>query len=215
MTKKYGWSKNVLINQIENKNFEKFLLAQTNFDKELPEEIRHQAVLAVKDEYNWDFLEISAKHSERTLEEAIVNNIRNFLEEMGHQFAFIGNQYKIEIEGNEYFIDLLLYHRKLNCLIAIELKIGEFKPEYAGKMQFYLAALDKYEKQTKENPSIGIIICKSKQRTIVEFALQYSNSPIGVSTYNITPNLPKEYEKLLPSSNELSEKLEKLLQSIK
>ena len=210
MTKKYGWTKNVLIHQIENKSYEKFLLNQTNFDKALPEKYRHQAKLAVKDEYTFDFLELGEEHSEKQLEIELINNVRKFLIEMGGYFTFIGNQYRIEIEDNEYFIDLLLYHRVLKCLVAVELKIGSFKPEYAGKMQFYLSALDDKSKLKDENPSIGIILCKSKKRTIVEYALRSVNKPIGIATYKITDKLPKELQKYLPSPKEISEKLKNM-----
>jgi len=210
MTKKYGWSKNILIHQIENKSFEKYLLNQTNFDKTVPEKYRHQAKLAVKDEYTFDFLELSEEHSEKQLEVELINNIRKFLIEMGGYFTFVGNQYRIEIEGNEYFIDLLLYHRILRCLVAIELKIGDFKPEHAGKMQFYLSALDDKSKLKDENSSIGIILCKSKKRTIVEYALRNVSKPIGIATYKITDKLPKELQKYLPSSKQISEKLKNM-----
>jgi predicted nuclease of restriction endonuclease-like (RecB) superfamily len=122
-TKKFGWSKNILIHQIENKTYEKYLLGQTNFDTTLPDTIKRQAVLAVKDEYTFDFLDLADEHSERQLESALVNNVRAFLLEMWPQFTFIGNQFKLQIGGKEYFIDLLLYHRELQCLIAIELKL--------------------------------------------------------------------------------------------
>jgi predicted nuclease of restriction endonuclease-like (RecB) superfamily len=142
MTKKFGWTKDVLIHQIENKTYEKTLMGQTNFDQTLPDNIRNQAKLAVKDEYTFDFLELANEHSERQLEMAILTKVEPFLREMGGMFSFIGSQYRLEIGEREYFIDLLLYHRRLKCLVAIELKIGEFLPEYVGKMQFYLAALD-------------------------------------------------------------------------
>ncbi|MBI2137408.1 DUF1016 domain-containing protein, partial [Candidatus Woesearchaeota archaeon] len=141
MTRKFGWTKDVLINQIENKSYEKHLLNQNNFDKTLPEKYKIQAKLAVKDEYTFDFLELGEEHSEKELEKALAEKIKHFLTEMGGYFCFIGSQHRIEIEDEEFFIDLLLYHRKLKSLIAIELKIGDFKPEYAGKMQFYLSAL--------------------------------------------------------------------------
>jgi predicted nuclease of restriction endonuclease-like (RecB) superfamily len=179
-TKNFGWSKNVLIHQIENKTYEKYLLGQTNFDTTLPDNIKNQAVLAIKDEYTFDFMDLSDNHSERQLETALVNNVRSFLLEMGLQFSFIGNQYKITIEDKEYFIDLLLYHRELQCLVAIELKIGEFQPEYKGKMEFYLSFLNDKLKLHHEHDSIGIIICKEKNRTIVEYSLKTSSMPIGV-----------------------------------
>ncbi|WP_010252908.1 PDDEXK nuclease domain-containing protein [Treponema primitia] len=161
-TKKFGWSKNVLINQIGNKTYEKYLLDQTNYDTTLPENIRKQAILAVKDEYTFDFLDLADEHSERELESALVNNIRSFLLEMGNQFAFIGNQFKIKAGKKEYFIDLLLYHRSLHCLVAVELKIGEFQPEYKGKMEFYLTILNEKVKLSDENDSIGIISVKKR-----------------------------------------------------
>lgn len=204
MTKKFGWSKNVLIHQIENQSYEKYLLNQTNFDKTVPEKNKHQAKLAVKDEYTFDFLELGEEHSEKELETEMVNNIRNFLTEMGGYFAFIGNQYKIEVEEEEFFLDLLLYHRKLKALVAVELKIGEFKPEYAGKMQFYLSVLNDKVKLEGENPSIGIILCKDKKRLIVEYALKDLSQPIGVATYKITKSLPKEFKNLLPSPKEIA-----------
>ncbi len=215
MTKKFGWTKNLLINQIENKSYEKFLLNQTNFDNTIVEKYKHQAVLAVKDEYNFDFLELGDKYDEHELEIGLINKIREFLSQMGSDFAFMGNQYKLEIDSEEYFIDLLLYHRRLKSLIAIELKIGQFKPEYAGKMNFYLSALNDTVKLPDENPSIGIIICKEKKRTTVEYALKDSNQPIGVATYQLTATLPHNLKNLLPSSEEISKKLEYFFEDIK
>ncbi|MBP6715168.1 MAG: DUF1016 family protein, partial [Aliarcobacter sp.] len=138
-----------------------------------------------------------------------------FLAQMGTDFTFVGNQYKIEVDDEEYFIDLLLYHRRLKSLIAIELKIGKFKPEYAGKMNFYLSVLNDTIKLPDENPSIGIIICKEKKRTTVEYALKESNQPIGVATYKLTETLPYEFKDLLPTANEISQRLENLLESEK
>lgn len=206
-TKKFGWSKNVLIHQIENNTYQKYLLNQTNFEQTLPENIKNQAVLAVKDEYTFDFLGLADQHSERELENALIQNIRNFLLEMGHQFTFLGNQFKLEVDDKEYFIDLLLYHRQLQSLVAIELKVGEFLPEYKGKMEFYLSLLNDKIKLPNENDSIGIIICKEKNRTIVEYSLKTSQMPIGVATYTLTDKLPKPFKDLLPSSEEISEKI--------
>ena len=168
MTKKYGWTKDVLINHIENKSYEKYLINQTNFDETLSEKYVNQAKFAVKDEYIFDIMELSEQHSERELEKALVNNIKDFLGEMGGNFAFMGNQYHLNVNGSDFYIDLLLYHRSLKSLVAIELKIGEFKPEYVGQLQFYLTVLDRQVKIDEENPSIGIIICKEKNRTVVE-----------------------------------------------
>ncbi len=211
MTRKFGWTKNVLINQIENQTYEKTLLNQTNFDRSLPEEIRNQAKLAVKDEYTFDFLELGDQHSERQLEQAILAKVEPFLKEMGGMFAFIGSQYRLEISDREYFIDLMMYHRQLKCLVAIELKTGEFLPEYVGKMQFYLAALDDRVKLPDENPAIGIILCKSKDKTIVEYALKESNKPIGVATYQVVSQVPEELKTQLPAPEQVA----KLLDGIK
>ena len=210
MTKKFGWTKNVLIHQIENQSYEKYLTSQTNFDKTLPAKYKSQAKLAVKDEYTFDFLELMDEHSEKELEKSLVNNIRKFLIEMGGYFTFIGNQYRLKVAGEEYFIDLLLYHRKLKCLVAVELKIGKFIPEYAGKMQFYLSVLNDKIKLEDENPSIGIIICKEKNRLIVDYALKDTSQPIGVAEYEITKRLPKALKGLLPSTSELENKFKEL-----
>ncbi|MBN3948282.1 MAG: DUF1016 domain-containing protein [Nostoc sp. NMS7] len=208
MIRKFGWTKNVLIHQIENQTYEKTLLNQTNFDKTVPAEIRNQLKLAVKDEYTFDLLELADEHSERQLEQAILTRVEPFLQEMGGIFAFIGSQYRLEIDEEEYFIDILLYHRRLKCLVAIELKIGKFLPEYVGNMQFYLAVLDDTVKLPDENPSIGIILCKSKQRTIVEYALKESNKPIGIGAYQVVSKLPQELQNQLPAPEQVAILLE-------
>lgn len=210
MTRKFGWSKNVLIHQIDNQSYEKSLLGQTNFDQALTPELRAQAKLAVKDEYTFDFLELGEEHSERELERALIARIEDFLRAMGGMFAFMGSQYRLEVDGKEFFIDLLLFHRHLRCLVAIELKVGEFLPEFVGKMQFYLAALDRQVRQEDENPSIGIILCKEKRRTIVEYALHDARKPIGVATYEITKTLPKALKGQLPSPKDIAQLLEDL-----
>ena len=209
-TKKYGWTKDVLINNVENKIYEKYLLNQTNFDKTLPEKYVNQAKLAVKDDYIFDFMELEEQHSEKELEKAIVENIKNFLGEMGGNFAFMGNQYHLKVGEKDFYIDLLLYHRLLKSLVAIELKIGEFKPEFVGQLQFYLTALDKQVKVDGENSSIGIIICKEKDRTVVEYALSNSDKPIGVATYKIHDSLPEQMKDLLPSPEEIKRRIENL-----
>ncbi|OYU95604.1 MAG: hypothetical protein CFE21_10705 [Bacteroidetes bacterium B1(2017)] len=214
MAKKYGWTKNVLIHQIEGKSYEKFLLNQANFESAVPEKFKHQAILAVKDEYNFDFLDLSEASNEKDLELALLKNIRQFLSEMGADFAFIGNQYRLQVGDEDFYIDLLLYHRKLKSLVVIELKAGKFKPEYAGKMNFYLAVLDDKVKQADENPSIGIIICKGKSKTVVEYALKKSSSPIGVASYTLTETLPKEYKGLLPTPKEIEDKLSGFIEKI-
>jgi predicted nuclease of restriction endonuclease-like (RecB) superfamily len=206
-TKKFGWTKNVLIHHIENQTYERYLLNQTNFEQTLPDTIKNQACLAVKDEYSFGFLGLMDEHSENQLEIALMNNIRNFLLEMGYQFAFVGNQFKLQVDDKEYFIDLLLYHRQLRCLVALELKIGEFQPEYKGKMEFYLTALNETVKLPDENDAVGIIICKEKNRTVVEYSLKSGTMPIGVATYVTSKKLPKGYQDLLPNSEEINEKI--------
>jgi predicted nuclease of restriction endonuclease-like (RecB) superfamily len=208
MTRKFGWSKNILIHQVENQTYEKSLLGQTNFDQALTPELRAQAKLAVKDEYTFDFLDLGEEHSERELERALIARIEEFLRAMGGMFAFMGSQYRLEVDGDEYFIDLLLFHRRLKALVAVELKIGKFQPEFVGKMQFYLTALDRQVRQVDENPSIGIILCKEKNRTVVEYALHDAKKPIGVATYKITRTLPKELVGQLPPPEDISALLE-------
>jgi len=208
MTRKFGWSKKVLNHQIENQSYEKSLLGQTNFDKTLTPALRAQAKLAVRDEYTFDFLELGDKHSERDLERALISRIEEFLRAMGGMFAFVGSQFRLEVDDREYFIDLLLFHRRLKCLVAIELKIGEFEPESVGKMQFYLTALDRHIREEGENPAIGIILCKEKNRTIVEYALAPIDRPIGVATYEIVKRLPKALKGQLPSPEQIARILE-------
>lgn len=207
MTKRYGWTKRVLINFIEAQTYEKYLLNQTNFDLTLPMEHKVQAKLAVKDEYTFDFAELSPEYSEHELEMQLVNNIRAFLIEMGGDFTFIGNQYHLVVGSRDLYIDLLLFHRRLRSLVAVELKIGEFEAEYAGKMQLYLTALDEQVKLPAENSSIGIIICKSKDKTYVEYALKQINAPIGVATYQLRNTVPDEMKALLPAPEEIAKRL--------
>ena len=211
---KFGWTKDLLINHIESRSYDKYLLNQTNFNETLPDKYKHQAKFAVKDEYNFDFLELSDNYSEYELEIGLINKIREFLSVMGADFTFVGNQYKLEIDDEEYFIDLLLYHRRLRALIAVELKIGKFKPEYTGKMSFYLSVLNDTVKLKDENPSIGIIICKDKKRTTVEYALKETNQPIGVTTYKLSKELPSNLEEYLPTPTEIEKSLLEYLGSI-
>ena len=210
MTNKFGWTKDVLIHQVEGKSYEKYLLNQTNFDQTFPERYKAQAKLAVKDDYTFDFLELGEEHSEKELELSLLNQVRYFLDELGDYFCFVGSQFKLEIDYDEYFIDLLLYHRKLGCLVAVELKIGSFKPEYAGKMQFYLSALDDKVKLEHEHASIGLIICKDKNRTTVEYALRDAKKPMGIATYKLTSTLPKNISKYLPSKKDIVRRLGQL-----
>lgn len=201
----------MLIHQIEGNAYQRFLMNQTNFDTALAEKYKHQAKLAVKDSYSFDFLEMSENYGEREMELQLIRNIRTFLMEMGTDFAFIGNQHKLKVGTEEFYIDILLYHRRLKSLIAIELKTTKFKPEYAGKLQFYLTALNETEKTEDENPAIGIIICKEKERTTVEYALKDMNSPMGVATYSLKEELPNSMKNLLPTTEEIAKSLEKLM----
>jgi predicted nuclease of restriction endonuclease-like (RecB) superfamily len=208
MTRKFGWTKNVLIHQIENQTYEKTILNQTNFEQTLPEEIKQQAKLAVKDEYTFDFLELGDEYNERQLEQALLAKVTDFLREMGGMFAFIGSQFRLQVDDKEYFLDLLLYHRLLRCLVVLELKVGEFLPEYVGKVQFYLAALNDLVRLPDENPSIGIILCKTKNKTIVEYALRESNAPVGVARYQIVSTLPENLREQFPPTEQIIKLLE-------
>jgi len=208
MARKYGWTKNVLVHQIENQTYEKTLLNQTNFEEAVPEKYRNQAKLAVKDDYVFDFLELGEDHSEHELETAILAKVQPFLQEMGGMFTFVGSQHRLEVGSKEFFIDLLLYHRLLQCLVVIDLKIGEFEPEHVGKMQFYLSVLDDKMRLPHENPSIGIIMCKSKDKMTVEYALKDATKPIGVATYRVTSTLPQELKGQLPGPEQVAKLLE-------
>lgn len=205
-----GWSKNVLTQQIQEKAYEQTLLNQTNFSESLPEAVHHQAKLAVKHEYIFDFLSLDEDYSEHQLQQAMLAKLEQFLGEMGGLFTFVGSNYPLQVNEKEFFIDLLLYHRRLKCLVVIDLKVGEFEPEHVGKMQFYLAALDDIVKLPEENPSIGMILCRSKDKTIVEYTLRDSNKPIGVAEYRVSPSLPDEWQGQIPNP----EQIEKLLQEI-
>ena len=168
-------------------------------------DLRGKALRSFKDEYLLDFVNIEDpdEADERVIEQQIVHNIKNFIMALGSDFSFMGNQYRLVVSEKEYFIDLLFFNRRLQALIAIELKRGAFKPEYAGKLNFYLSALDEYVKLPHENPSIGIILCKDRDSKTVEFAFRDINKPMGVATYRTSSELPKEYEGILPEPEEL------------
>ncbi len=208
--KKFAWSKSVLTEQIKDQAYEKTLLSQTNFDEVLPEVVQEQAKLAVKHEYIFDFLELGEDHSEFQLQQALLMKLEQFLREMGGLFTFVGSNYRLQINDKEFFIDLVLYHRWLKCLVAIDLKVGEFQPEHVGKMQFNLAALDDMVKLPDENPSIGMILCKNKDKTVVEYTLRDSAKPIGVSEYKVSPSLPDEWLGQIPDPDQI----EQLLQEV-
>ncbi len=204
-----GWSRATLLNQIKAQAYEYHLLhpKQHNFDKALPVHLSEQATEALKSEYNMDFLGITKPVLERELENRLIENIRDLLMELGYGFCFIGNQYRLKLGKKEYFIDLLFYHRILKCLVAVELKVVEFEPEFAGKMNFYLELLDSELKQEDDNPSIGIILCPEKENIEVEYALRTSNKPIGVAAYKLTHKLPKELKGKLPTASEIKKML--------
>lgn len=210
MTTKYGWSVRMLERQIESNLFLQAKNNQENFQKTLS---KTQAVVAkgnLKDDYNFDFLEVSRRHTERELEDALILRICDFLKELGGSFAFIDRQFRVSVDDKEYFIDLLFYNRELQCLFAIELKTGEFKPEYASKMNMYLSALDDQVKLPHEKSSMGIIICKSKSETTVEYTLKGMGQPLGVATYSqykTLEDVPKEVAKYLPTKKEIEGRL--------
>ncbi|MCC8419189.1 MAG: DUF1016 domain-containing protein [Rickettsia endosymbiont of Glossina mortisans submortisans] len=158
----------------------------------------------MKDPYNLEFLDTQGKIIERDLENKLINNIKNFLLELGQGFAFVGNQYHIELEGEDYYLDLVFYHIKLKCYVVIELKTGKFKEEYAGKLNFYLNLMDHKIKDNSDNPTIGLILCEEKQGITVEYAIEGIQKPIGVSQFKLTETLPKKLEKFLPTPQELA-----------
>jgi predicted nuclease of restriction endonuclease-like (RecB) superfamily len=208
MSKKYSWSYRILLNQISSKAYERTITSQTNFERSLPAKIQPEAKMAVKDAYAFGFLDAGDEYDERQLERALLRKIEDFLREVGGAYTFMGSQYRLEVGDQEFFVDILLYHRKLKSLVAIELKIGPFIPEYVGKMQFYLSVLDNTVRFKDENPSIGIIMCKEKNRTIVEYTLKEANKPINVATYQMFSELPKELRRELPSPEQIAKLLE-------
>ena len=203
-----GWSRDILAIQIETNLYARQRGAITNFDRTLPALDSDLTRQLIKDPYNFDFLTLADGARERDLERALVERIRDFLLELGFGFAFVGSQYRLEVAGNEYFLDLLFYHLKLHCYIVIDLKVTEFKPEYSGKMNFYISAVNNLLCTEVENPTIGIILCRSKKKTIVEFALDAVQSPIGVSTYKLPDDLPRELQDCLPTIEQLEMEFE-------
>lgn len=208
-----GWNRNVLMHHIKTNLFDrdKIEAKANNFEVALPTELSELALDIIKSEYNLEFMEVGKNAHERQVENKLVENIKKFLLELGYGFSFIDSQYKLTLGENEYYIDLLFFHRKLNALVAIELKVGKFKPEYAGKMNFYLNVLNDKVKMPHENPSIGIILCTDKDGLEVEYALQSVVQPMGVSTYTIKEKLPTELENALPTKDELINKLKEVI----
>ena len=202
-----NWSRSVLTHHIESDLFKREGKAITNFKATLPEPQSDLARETLKDPYNFDFLTLTEKHNEKELENALINHVTKFLLELGAGFSYIGQQYKLEVSGDEFFIDLLFYHVKLHCYVVVELKAVKFKPEFAGKLNFYVSAVDGILKSEQDNTSIGILICKSKNDTVVEYALKDVHKPIGVSEYIITKNLPDEFKSSLPSIEDIEAEL--------
>jgi predicted nuclease of restriction endonuclease-like (RecB) superfamily len=208
-TMEYGWSRAVLVHQIKSGLYERQGGAVTNFDAALPPAQSDLAKQAIKDPYVFDFLTMSGDAAERDLERGLIAQIRKFLLELGVGFAFVGSQYHIEVAGDDFYIDLLFYHLRLRCFVVIDLKAGAFKPEDAGKMSFYLAAVDDTLRHRDDTSTIGIILCGTKKRLIAEYALRNMSAPIGVSEYRLATTLPEDLKGNLPSVEELESELRK------
>lgn len=204
---KHGWSRNILDIHIKNHSYKRRGKATTNFDRTLPPIHSDMAQQTLKDPYIFDFLTIDNKFRERELETELLKHIQEFLIELGVGFAFVGRQYHIEVGNTDFYIDLLFYHLKLRCYVVIELKKGPFKPEHAGKLNFYLNVTDKELRQKDDRPSIGLIFCQDKNRVVAEYALQNLDKAIGVSEYQLTQILPEELKSSLPTVDEIERKL--------
>lgn len=207
-TIEHGWSRAVLVHQIESDLYHRQGRAQTNFDRTLPAPESDLAQQALKDPYKLEFLDIADDVAERELERALVANIRDVLLELGVGFAFVGSQYKLTVADRDFYLDLLFYHLKLRRYVIVELKAVDFEPEHVGKLSFYLRAADDLLRDPSDNPSIGILLCKSGNRTIVEYALGEANKPIGVSRYQLSHALPDDLKTALPSPEELAKQLQ-------
>jgi predicted nuclease of restriction endonuclease-like (RecB) superfamily len=206
-TLRQGWSRNVLAMQIQGRAHARQGKAVSNFSGRLPSPQSDLVQQTLKDPYLFDFLTLEENFHERELETGLVKHLEKFLLELGQGFAFVGRQYHLEVGDEDFYIDLLFYHLRLRCYIVIELKTGPFKPEYAGKMTFYLSAVDDRLCHTDDQPSIGIILCTAKNRLIVEYALRDTQKPIGVSAYKLTQALPKKLKTKLPTVKELEKEL--------
>lgn len=200
-TAEEGWSRATLTERINRKEFQNFKSSQNNFNKVLSADKAEYQWL-IKDEYNFDFLGLSDEHNERQLEDGMVSQITKTLGQFGKDFAFMGRQFRLEVSDKEYFVDLLFYHRKLKSLIAKELKNTEFKPEHSQQLNWYLHLLDKQVKYLEDSPTIGILICRSKDKILVEYALELVNHPMGVASYTYQ-DLPQEISQYLPSQEDI------------
>jgi predicted nuclease of restriction endonuclease-like (RecB) superfamily len=206
-TIQHGWSRPVLEMQIESNLYQRQGGATTNFERTLPALQSDLAVQLLKDPYNFDFLTLGQEAHERDLERGLIDHIREFLLELGVGFAFVGSQYYMEVGGQDFYLDLLFYHLRLRAYVVIELKVTEFKPEYAGKMNFYLSAVDDLLRHEHDQPSIGIILCKTKNKVVAEYALRDTQKPISVSSFQLTESLPEKLQGSLPTIEELEAEL--------
>ncbi len=202
-TAQYNWSRNVLVHQIESGLYQREGKAINNFSTKLPAPQSDLAVQTLKDPYIFDFLNMTKDFTERDLEKELVNHISHFLLELGQGFAYIGKQVNIQVGGKDFFIDLLFYHTNLHCYMVVELKNSEFEPEHAGKLNFYIKAVDQQLKKNIDQPTIGLLICKSKNKIIAEYALSDINKPIGVSEYKLIKSLPENLKPNLPSIEDI------------
>lgn len=203
----HNWSRNVLVMQIETKLLEREGKAITNFEQRLPAPQSDLARESLKDPYRFDFLGIGKEANEREIESALVQHITQFLLELGAGFAFVGRQVHLEVGGDDFYIDLLFYHLKLRCYVVIELKGGAFKPEHLGQLSFYLTAVDMQVKAEQDNPTIGLLLCKSKNTVVAEYALRDNTQPIGVAEYQLIESLPEELQTSLPSIEQIEREL--------
>lgn len=204
-----GWSRNVLVHQIESNLYQRQVLADkvTNFENRLPSPQSELAIQTMKDPYVFDFIPFREDMLERDIEQELVRDVTKLLLELGTGFAFLGNQYHLNVGGDDFYIDLLFYNLNLRCYVVIELKTGDFKPEYAGQLNFYLSAVDGILKKEQDNPSIGLLLCKSKNNVVAEYSLKDISKPIGVSEYKITSSLPGNLEKQLPSVEDIQKRI--------
>lgn len=200
-----GWSNSILVYQIDTNLYDRQVSAIKHNNFELT--LKQNSDLAddmMKEPYVFDLIELTEDYKEKELENKMLNRLKNILLELGSGFSFVGNQYKITVDNQDFYIDLLFYHIKLKCYIAVELKVVEFKPEFASKMGFYLTALDEEVKDENDNPSIGIILCQNKSNKIVDYTLKYINKPVGVSEYKIFDKLSKEIKSKLPTEENIN-----------
>ncbi|MBQ7960538.1 MAG: DUF1016 family protein [Clostridia bacterium] len=204
-----GWSHSVLTHQIESGLYERQAIAEkiSNFENRLPATQSELAIQTMKDPYIFDFIPFKEDMLEKDIEQALVKDITALLLELGTGFAFLGNQYHLNVGGDDFYIDLLFYNLNLRSYVVIELKTGDFKPEYAGQLNFYLSAVDGILKKDTDNPSIGLLLCKSKNDLVAEYSLRDMSKPIGISEYKITSSLPEEYEKQLPSVEDIQKRI--------